>query len=243
MGRIRVAVVYGGRSSEHGISVVSAGSVISALDPAKYEVVPVGITPAGAWVLTDADASTMQITGRSVPRVDEGRAVVLPADPTAKGLIAVELAAGVQALETVDVVFPVLHGRFVDPASLDEVDDQVGAWRDAVKDGSVLSSAWPAFINIPSKIGQVAAVRALAKQRREQDAARGILVAAVCPGMMNTPASAMWWDVSDAPSPAEAAVALLDLALDPVRPGHYGELVRNGDVLPWAPYSPAERSA
>ena len=59
MGRIRVAVVYGGRSSEHGISVVSAGSVIAALDPAKYEVVPVGITPAGAWVLTDGDAAGM----------------------------------------------------------------------------------------------------------------------------------------------------------------------------------------
>jgi hypothetical protein len=51
--------------------------------------------------------------------------------------------------------------------------------------------------------------------------------------MMNTPTSARWWDVSSAPSPAEAAVALLDLALEPVVPGHYGELVRNGEVLPW----------
>lgn len=147
------------------------------------------------------------------------------------------------SLGTLHHLAPVLHGRFADPASLDEVDEQIAVWRDAVKDGSVLSSAWPAFINIPSKIGQVAAVRALARQRRERDATRGILIAAVCPGMMNTPASAVWWDVSDAPSPAEAAVALLDLVLDPVRPGQYGELIRNGEVLPWAPHALGVQSA
>lgn len=90
-------------------------------------------------------------------------------------------------------------------------------------------------MNIPSKIGQVAAVRALAAQRRADDLARGILVAAVCPGMMNTPTSALWWPVDDAPTPAQAAVPLLDLALDPVNPDHYGHLVRNGLILPWAP--------
>jgi len=120
-------------------------------------------------------------------------------------------------------------------ASLDEVDKQVAAWRDAVKDGSARAGAWPGFVNIPSKIGQVAAVRALAEQRREQDMTRGILLAAVCPGMMNTPTSGVWWDVSDAPSPADAAVALLDLAFDAVNADHYGQLVRNGNVLPWAP--------
>ncbi|MFC4015408.1 hypothetical protein ACFOY2_49915 [Nonomuraea purpurea] len=73
-------------------------------------------------------------------------------------------------------------------------------------------------------------MRALAAQRREQDAEHGILLAAVCPGMMNTPTSGVWWDVSHAPSPAQAAVALLDLALEPVRSSHYGE------VLPWAPW-------
>ena len=50
--------------------------------------------------------------------------------------------------------------------------------------------------------------------------------------MMNTPTSGMWWDVSGAPSPAQAATALLDLALDPVNPDHYGRLVRDGKVLP-----------
>ena len=52
----------------------------------------------------------MQIAGRTVPEVEEGTAVVLPADPTAKGLVIVEPGSGMQALESVDVVFPVLHG-------------------------------------------------------------------------------------------------------------------------------------
>jgi len=139
------------------------------------------------------------------------------------------------SLGTLYYLAPVLHDRFDGLASLDEVDKQVAAWRDAVKDGSARAGAWPGFVNIPSKIGQVAAVRALAGQRREQDVACGILLAAVCPGMMNTPTSGMWWDVSDAPSPAQAAAALLDLAFDPVNADHYGQLVRNGNVLPWAP--------
>jgi NAD(P)-dependent dehydrogenase (short-subunit alcohol dehydrogenase family) len=131
---------------------------------------------------------------------------------------------------------PVLHDRFDGLGSLDEVDAQVAAWRDAVRDGSARAGAWPGFVNIPSKIGQVAAVRALAARRRDEDAARGILIAAACPGMINTPTSALWWDVSGAPSPAQAATALLELALGPVRPGHYGELVRHGRALPWAPH-------
>jgi NAD(P)-dependent dehydrogenase (short-subunit alcohol dehydrogenase family) len=140
------------------------------------------------------------------------------------------------SLGTLYYLAPVLHDRFDGLSSLDEVDKQVAAWRDAVKNGSARGGAWPGFVNIPSKIGQVAAVRAIAEQRREDDSERGILVAAVCPGMMNTPTSARWWDVSDAPSPADAAVALLDLAFGPVKPDHYGQLVRNGQVLPWAPW-------
>jgi NAD(P)-dependent dehydrogenase (short-subunit alcohol dehydrogenase family) len=135
---------------------------------------------------------------------------------------------------TLRYLAPVLHERFAAPASLDEVDKQVAAWRDAVRDGSARAAAWPGFVNIPSKIGQVAAVRALAAGRRERDREHGTLVAAVCPGMMNTPTSSLWWDVSAAPTPARAAEALLKLALGPVNPAHYGELVRDGAVLPWS---------
>jgi NAD(P)-dependent dehydrogenase (short-subunit alcohol dehydrogenase family) len=134
---------------------------------------------------------------------------------------------------TLNHLAPALHDRFAGLSSLDDVDQQVAAWRDAVEDGSARAGDWPGFVNIPSKIGQVAAVRALAAQRRADDLARGILLAAVCPGMMNTPTSALWWDVSDAPSPARAAEALLDLVFRPVEPAQYGELIRDGVVLPW----------
>jgi NAD(P)-dependent dehydrogenase (short-subunit alcohol dehydrogenase family) len=134
---------------------------------------------------------------------------------------------------TLNHLAPALHDRFAGLSSLDDVDQQVAAWRDAVEDGSARAGDWPGFVNIPSKIGQVAAVRALATQRRDDDLARGILLAAVCPGMMNTPTSALWWDVSDAPSPARAAEAVLDLVFRPVEPAQYGELVRYGAVVPW----------
>src|SRR6185312_15943101 len=126
MTKIRVAVVYGGRSSEHGISVVSAGSVISALDPERYEVVPIGINRAGGWLLTSGDASAMQITGRTVPAVADGTAIVLPPDPTAKGIVTIEPRTGVQALETVDVVFPVLHGRFGEDGTIQGLFEMAG---------------------------------------------------------------------------------------------------------------------
>jgi NAD(P)-dependent dehydrogenase (short-subunit alcohol dehydrogenase family) len=139
------------------------------------------------------------------------------------------------AFGSLSYLAPVLHNRFDRLATLDDVDRAVTDWRDAVRDGSAFSGAWPAFVNIPSKIGQVAAVRTLAAQRRADDLARDVLIASVCPGMMNTPTSQVWWDVSTAPTPEQAAVALLDLAMDPVRPEQYGELVRDGQVVPWYP--------
>ena len=68
--RLRVAVVYGGRSSEHGVSVVSAGSVLAALDPAKYDVVTVGITRGGQWVVTDVTGEHLAISDGRLPEVD-----------------------------------------------------------------------------------------------------------------------------------------------------------------------------
>jgi NAD(P)-dependent dehydrogenase (short-subunit alcohol dehydrogenase family) len=139
------------------------------------------------------------------------------------------------SLGTLEYLAPVLHDRFDDLTTLDDVDAQVAAWRDTVKDGSARAGAWPGFINIPSKIAQVTAVRTLARQRHAQDADHGIMLASVCPGMMNTPTSAEWWDVSDAPTPAQAAVALLSFVFAPTNPTYYGQLVRHGEVLPWKP--------
>ncbi len=92
--RIRVAVIFGGRSPEHGVSAVSAGSVIGALDQGEFEVVPVGITRDGQWVLTDGTG--LALDGRSMPEITSGSgsAVVLPGDPTAKGLVVVDPARG-----------------------------------------------------------------------------------------------------------------------------------------------------
>jgi D-alanine-D-alanine ligase len=100
-GRLRVAVLFGGRSSEHAVSCVTAGSVLRALDPDRYDVVPIGITAEGRWVL--ADASALEMRGRELPAVtDTGDSVAIPGDPTA-------LPA---ALGTVDVAFPLLHGPY-----------------------------------------------------------------------------------------------------------------------------------
>lgn len=138
------------------------------------------------------------------------------------------------SLGTLHQLAPVLHRRFTGPSTLDELDAQIARWRDEVKDGRARAGAWPGFVNIPSKIGQVAAVRVLAAERREADLPRGILIAAACPGMINTPTSALWWDVGTAPTPAQAATALLDLALEPLNPAHHGELVRHGEVVPFS---------
>jgi NAD(P)-dependent dehydrogenase (short-subunit alcohol dehydrogenase family) len=140
---------------------------------------------------------------------------------------------------TLSYLAPVLHDRFDGLASLEDVDDAVCRWRDAVIDGSALAEAWPAFINVPSKIGQVAAMRALARQRRDDHARRGIFVAAVCPGMVDTAASRPWFDMSRAQTPAQAAGPLLDLAVGSTPDAElYGELVRFGRRLSWSAESP-----
>ena len=81
--RTRVAVVYGGRSSEHAISCVSAGSILRNLDPERFDVVAVGISPEGSWVLTDGRPETLAITDGQLPEVSgaSGTALALPADP------------------------------------------------------------------------------------------------------------------------------------------------------------------
>ncbi len=110
--KLRVAVVFGGRSAEHAISCVSAGSVLAALDPERWDVVPVGIARDGRWVLPDAD-QRLAITDGALPEVTGGTAVSLVGDPAGRGLAVLEPTAAVgPALTEVDVVFPVLHGAY-----------------------------------------------------------------------------------------------------------------------------------
>jgi len=129
-----------------------------------------------------------------------------------------------------------LHRRFdTDAMSLDDVDTTMLAWRDAVMDGLATEEGWPEWINIPSKVGQVAAVRVLARQRRAADAQDGTLVAAICPGLVDTQASRPWFeDMGEAQTPAQAALAPLRVALGRATDrSFYGELAQFGRVLPW----------
>jgi D-alanine-D-alanine ligase len=106
--KLRVAVVFGGRSTEHAVSCLSAGSVLSHLDSDRFEVIPVGITPDGAWVLAD-DPKALVASGHELPSVRGGTALALPAD---RQLVVMEPERAGEVLSGVDVVFPMLHGAF-----------------------------------------------------------------------------------------------------------------------------------
>ncbi|MFD4503017.1 SDR family NAD(P)-dependent oxidoreductase [Streptomyces sp. NPDC058457] len=138
------------------------------------------------------------------------------------------------SLGTLGHLDPRLHHLF-DDASLEQVEYAVESWRSAIHNGTATEAGWPVWLNVPSKVAQVAAVRAVAAERRKQDLAAGTLVASVCPGMVDTATSRPWFsDYSGARSPAEAARAVLDLVFaEQVDPGLYGELIRFGKPLPW----------
>ncbi|MET9488226.1 D-alanine--D-alanine ligase family protein [Nocardia sp. NPDC006630] len=117
--RIRVAVVFGGRSNEHGVSCVSARTVLASLDPERYEAVPIGITRDGTWVLSAADSQALTAdASRELPSVDSlGTSLALTADPSRPGTL-VQLDGVDAVLGRVDVVFPVLHGAFGEDGTL-----------------------------------------------------------------------------------------------------------------------------
>jgi D-alanine-D-alanine ligase len=125
--KVRVAVVFGGRSSEHAISCVSAGSVLAHLDPDRFEVVPVGITPDGGWVLGTDDPRELAIRDRELPSVDgAGTALALPGDPTRGGLVLLEPGRAGDVFSGVDVVFPVLHGPFGEDGTIQGLLEMAG---------------------------------------------------------------------------------------------------------------------
>ena len=126
--KVRVAVVFGGRSTEHAISCLSAGSILAALDPTEFDVVPVGVTRAGRWVLTTGDPRSLAIQGQRLPEITDGSgsAVVLPGDPTTGGLMVLDPADGVRALGGVDVVFPALHGAYGEDGTIQGLLEMAG---------------------------------------------------------------------------------------------------------------------
>src|SRR5215475_7441629 len=130
MTKLRVGVLFGGRSGEHEVSLLSAASVLKAIDKNKYEVVPIGITKEGRW-LTPAHAERL-LRGENSPEesprhlragdpeatpgaaiLAKGEAVIVPPVPQSHGLIPFESAArAADRAINVDVIFPVLHGTF-----------------------------------------------------------------------------------------------------------------------------------
>ena len=122
-----MAVVFGGRSSEHAISCVSAGSVLRALDRTRYDVVPVGVALDGRWVLEADDPDRLRIAEGVLPAVDTtGTSIVLAADPTRPDLEVHEPGAVPSSLGTVDVVFPVLHGPYGEDGTIQGLLEMAG---------------------------------------------------------------------------------------------------------------------
>jgi D-alanine-D-alanine ligase len=115
--RLRVGVLFGGRSGEHEVSLASAASVIRGLDPDKYEAVPIGITKEGHWLI-GAGAQKM------LPEVLRGgQRVMMTADPTDAALVRLDGSGGGTRL---DVVFPAMHGTFGEDGTIQGLLDLAG---------------------------------------------------------------------------------------------------------------------
>ena len=151
------------------------------------------------------------------------------------------------ALGTLDKLDDRIAGRFAQAATenLESIDALVADWRQAVHDRRAEDEGYGAWLNIPSKVAQVAAVRALARARRTRDLAENKLIASLCPGLIDTDASRPWFeDMSEAQTPAQAAAWPVELVLSSAfDPAFYGELVQFGEVLPWETGVPVPHTA
>ena len=113
MPRLTVALLFGGRSSEHEISCSTAGGVLSAIDRDKYDVIPVGITKDGAFTLQPDDAALFAMNPDAMPVVhDNGTRVHWPSSALSRELTVTDASGETRSLGDVDVVFPILHGPF-----------------------------------------------------------------------------------------------------------------------------------
>ncbi|MET3162785.1 UNVERIFIED_ORG: D-alanine-D-alanine ligase [Arthrobacter sp. UYEF10] len=109
----RVAVLFGGRSSEHAVSCVTAAGVLGAISKDKYEVIPIGIAKSGQWVLASGDTTQWSLSASSLPEVAPSAQTVTLAEIGGEHQLIVASPNQVpQELGTVDVVFPLLHGPF-----------------------------------------------------------------------------------------------------------------------------------
>ena len=115
----RVAVVFGGRSSEHAVSCATAAGVLRAIDREAYDVVPVGITRQGGWVLESDDPDRLALTPGQTPEVtDTGTEVILPTKVGETSRSVHRPGAALEELGEIDVVFPLLHGPYGEDGTL-----------------------------------------------------------------------------------------------------------------------------
>jgi D-alanine--D-alanine ligase len=128
--KVRVAVVFGGRSAEHAVSCASAGLVLGALDSGKYDVVPIGIARDGRWVLTSGDVSRLALTSGELPSVEAvatpGVSVTPQAGPGGGALVFNPPAAVPANLGEVDVVLPLLHGAYGEDGTIQGLLEMAG---------------------------------------------------------------------------------------------------------------------
>jgi D-alanine--D-alanine ligase len=128
--KIRVAVVFGGRSTEHAVSCVSAGNILGAIDRARYEVIPVGIARDGRWVLTSDDPARLSIQGGELPSVEAvaepGTEIAARLDRGATGLVMTGPGEVPHSLGDVDVVLPLLHGPYGEDGTLQGLLEMTG---------------------------------------------------------------------------------------------------------------------
>ena len=128
--KTRVAVVFGGRSTEHAVSCVSAGNILGAIDRDRYDVVPVGIAQDGRWVLTADDPGRLAIQGSELPSVDAvatpGTEIAARLDHGAAGLVITGPGEVPRSLGDVDVVLPLLHGAYGEDGALQGLLEMTG---------------------------------------------------------------------------------------------------------------------
>jgi len=120
--RLRIGLIFGGRSGEHEVSLASATSVMANLDREKYEVVPIGITKEGGWLLGTEPARLMaaeqHINHTENTETETTTAVTLTGDPRMRRLIPLESGEQLQDNGALDVIFPVLHGTYGEDGTL-----------------------------------------------------------------------------------------------------------------------------
>ncbi len=122
--RRRIAILFGGRSAEHEVSVVSARSVMDALDPGRFEVVPIGVTKEGRWQLLPGGPAALPAgSAGQLPEVTEasGAEVALDQEPGSQVLVAED-----GSRTQIDVVFPVMHGPYGEDGSIQGLLEMAG---------------------------------------------------------------------------------------------------------------------